>query len=159
MNVLPMMSKKMFAPMRLMQGIPGGTTSELKSGASILGRPFDWLNVHPVTVALIGDSVLSAPHPHPVPDGRGAQEGGFIVNAQLQPTSDIAKHPRAGAQLTGAEVVVQVLVDEGTDVVFGYSGGAILPVYDAVFRHNAKHRRADGSERLDNDVRQRSDGK
>jgi acetolactate synthase-1/2/3 large subunit len=41
--------------------------------------------------------------------------------------------------MTGAEMVVQVLVDEGVDVVFGYSGGAILPTYDAVFRYNAEH--------------------
>ena len=63
------------------------------------------------------------------------------MNAQLQPTADTATHPRAGTRLSGAEIVVQVLVDEGIDVVFGYSGGAILPVYDAVFRYNAEHRR------------------
>ncbi len=33
-------------------------------------------------------------------------------------------------------MVVQVLADEGVDVMFGYSGGAILPTYDAVFRYN-----------------------
>ncbi len=33
-------------------------------------------------------------------------------------------------------MIVQVLVDEGTTAVFGYSGGAILPTYDAVFLHN-----------------------
>jgi acetolactate synthase-1/2/3 large subunit len=38
--------------------------------------------------------------------------------------------------MTGAEVIVQVLADEGVDVVFGYSGGAILPTYDAVFVYN-----------------------
>ena len=38
--------------------------------------------------------------------------------------------------MTGAEMIVQVLVDEGMDTVFGYSGGAILPIYDAVFLHN-----------------------
>jgi acetolactate synthase-1/2/3 large subunit len=37
---------------------------------------------------------------------------------------------------SGAEIIVKVLVDEGVDTVFGYSGGAILPTYDAVFRHN-----------------------
>jgi hypothetical protein len=41
--------------------------------------------------------------------------------------------------MTGADIVVQVLADEGVDVMFGYSGGAILPVYDAVFRYNAEH--------------------
>jgi acetolactate synthase-1/2/3 large subunit len=38
--------------------------------------------------------------------------------------------------MSGAEIIVQVLADEGVDVVFGYSGGAILPTYDAVFVHN-----------------------
>ncbi|WP_329743452.1 biosynthetic-type acetolactate synthase large subunit [Dyella sp. A6] len=46
--------------------------------------------------------------------------------------------------MTGAEVVVQVLADEACSVLFGYSGGAILPVYDAVFRYNAEHADADG---------------
>src|SRR5579862_8692297 len=50
--------------------------------------------------------------------------------------------------MTGADMLVQVLADEGVDVVFGYSGGAILPVYDAVFRFNHAHLRADGSEPL-----------
>lgn len=48
--------------------------------------------------------------------------------------------------LSGAETVVQVLADEGVDVIFGYSGGAILPTYDAVFRYNETHRGADGVE-------------
>lgn len=55
-------------------------------------------------------------------------------------------HPLAGQPMSGADIVVQVLADEGVDVMFGYSGGAILPVYDAVFRYNAEHPRADGSE-------------
>ncbi|MGI9308575.1 MAG: biosynthetic-type acetolactate synthase large subunit [Gammaproteobacteria bacterium] len=38
--------------------------------------------------------------------------------------------------MTGAEMIVQVLADEGVDTIFGYSGGAILPTYDAVFRYN-----------------------
>ncbi|MGN6738544.1 biosynthetic-type acetolactate synthase large subunit [Dyella sp.] len=55
-------------------------------------------------------------------------------------------HPLAGRAMSGAEIVVQVLADEGADVLFGYSGGAILPVYDAVFRYNAEHPREDGRE-------------
>jgi acetolactate synthase I/II/III large subunit len=42
--------------------------------------------------------------------------------------------------MTGAEMLVQVLADEGVDTIFGYSGGAILPIYDAVFRYNQEHR-------------------
>ena len=56
------------------------------------------------------------------------------------------QHPLAGRAMTGAEAIVQVLADEGAGVLFGYSGGAILPVYDAVFRYNAEHAAADGRE-------------
>jgi len=50
--------------------------------------------------------------------------------------------------MSGAEIVVQILADEGVDAIFGYSGGAILPTYDAVFRYNADHRKADGAESM-----------
>jgi acetolactate synthase I/II/III large subunit len=48
-------------------------------------------------------------------------------------------HPLAGAIMTGADMLVQVLADEGVDTIFGYSGGAVLPIYDAVFRYNQEH--------------------
>src|SRR6202451_587098 len=51
-----------------------------------------------------------------------------------------ATHPLAGASMTGAEMLFQVLADEGVDTIFGYSVGAILPIYDAVFRYNQEHR-------------------
>jgi acetolactate synthase-1/2/3 large subunit len=41
--------------------------------------------------------------------------------------------------MSGADILVQVLADEGVDTIFGYSGGAILPTYDAVFRYNKAH--------------------
>jgi len=50
----------------------------------------------------------------------------------------------AGTAMTGADIVVQVLADEGVDTIFGYSGGAILPTYDAVFRYNDANRRPNG---------------
>jgi acetolactate synthase I/II/III large subunit len=50
-----------------------------------------------------------------------------------------ASHPLAGAVMTGADMLVQVLADEGVDTIFGYSGGAVLPIYDAVFRYNQEH--------------------
>jgi acetolactate synthase-1/2/3 large subunit len=46
--------------------------------------------------------------------------------------------------MNGADMVVQVLADEGVDTIFGYSGGAILPTYDAVFRYNDTHKTDDG---------------
>ena len=53
-----------------------------------------------------------------------------------------AAHPLAGASMSGAEMVVQVLADEGVNTIFGYSGGAILPIYDAVFRYNMERQPA-----------------
>src|ERR1700704_172127 len=53
-----------------------------------------------------------------------------------------AAHPLAGASMTGADMLVQVLADEGLDTIFGYSGGAILPIYDSVFRYNEEHQSA-----------------
>jgi len=39
-------------------------------------------------------------------------------------------------QMTGADIVVQALKDQGVDTVFGYPGGAVLPIYDAIFQQN-----------------------
>ncbi len=36
-------------------------------------------------------------------------------------------HPLAGQKMTGAQMIMQVVADEGTTAIFGYSGGAILP--------------------------------
>ena len=40
------------------------------------------------------------------------------------------------AIMTGAEMVVRALVDQGVDTLFGYPGGAVLPIYDAIFNTN-----------------------
>ncbi len=39
-------------------------------------------------------------------------------------------------EMTGAKMVVQALKDQGVDTVFGYPGGAVLPIYDEVFLQN-----------------------
>jgi acetolactate synthase-1/2/3 large subunit len=58
------------------------------------------------------------------------------MSSSAAPPSASAVHPLAGKTLTGAQMIVQVLADEGTTAIFGYSGGAILPTYDAVFLFN-----------------------
>jgi len=58
------------------------------------------------------------------------------VNSHAKAITPSSIHPLAGQSLSGAEILVQVLADEGVDVIFGYSGGAILPTYDAIFVHN-----------------------
>jgi len=39
------------------------------------------------------------------------------------------------AEMSGADILVQCLVDQGVEVVFGYPGGAVLPIYDALYNH------------------------
>ena len=38
--------------------------------------------------------------------------------------------------MTGAKMVVQALKDQGVEIVFGYPGGAVLPIYDEIFQQN-----------------------
>jgi len=40
------------------------------------------------------------------------------------------------SQMTGAKMIVQALKDQGVDTVFGYPGGAVLPIYDEIFLQN-----------------------
>ena len=37
--------------------------------------------------------------------------------------------------LTGAEILVRSLIDQGVDTIFGYPGGAVLNIYDALYMH------------------------
>ena len=37
-------------------------------------------------------------------------------------------------EMTGAEMVIRALVDNGVDTIFGYPGGAVLPIYDELFQ-------------------------
>ena len=39
--------------------------------------------------------------------------------------------------MNGAEIVLRALKDQGVEVIFGYPGGAVLPIYDAIFQQNA----------------------
>jgi len=41
-----------------------------------------------------------------------------------------------GELMNGAEVVLKALVDQGVEVIFGYPGGAVLPLYDELFKQN-----------------------
>ncbi|MBY0520336.1 MAG: acetolactate synthase 3 large subunit, partial [Sphingomonas sp.] len=39
---------------------------------------------------------------------------------------------------SGADILIEAFCDLGVEVIFGYPGGAVLPIYDALFRHNAQ---------------------
>lgn len=51
----------------------------------------------------------------------------------LAPAQTPAATPHAGVVMTGAEMVIQAFRDQGVDTLFGYPGGAVLPIYDALF--------------------------
>lgn len=52
--------------------------------------------------------------------------------------SAATQHADTAAQtMSGAEVVLRALKDQGVEVIFGYPGGAVLPIYDALFQQNA----------------------
>ena len=44
--------------------------------------------------------------------------------------------PAETQTMTGAEMVVRALIDQGVEVIFGYPGGAVLPIYDALFHED-----------------------
>jgi acetolactate synthase-1/2/3 large subunit len=62
------------------------------------------------------------------------------METQVRPKPSRPAAPE-GRVMSGADMIVHVLASEGVDTIFGYSGGAILPTYDAVFRYNAEHAR------------------
>ena len=53
----------------------------------------------------------------------------------------IKNSPKETVEMTGSEAMVRSLVAEGVDTIFGYPGGAIMPIYDALydFGHAVKH--------------------
>jgi len=57
------------------------------------------------------------------------------MSLQTELTSP-SRHPLAGQTMTGADMIIQVLAEQGVEVMFGYSGGAILPTWDALARFN-----------------------
>ena len=43
---------------------------------------------------------------------------------------------RMSRAMTGAEMVLQALADQGVEVIFGYPGGAVLPIYDELHKQD-----------------------
>ena len=41
-----------------------------------------------------------------------------------------------GREMSGAEMVIEALADQGVEHIFGYPGGAVLPIYDALFQQS-----------------------
>lgn len=43
--------------------------------------------------------------------------------------------PAPAKKMTGAEMVIEALIEQGVEVIFGYPGGAVLPIYDELFKN------------------------
>ena len=41
-------------------------------------------------------------------------------------------------KLNGSEILTEVLIEQGVDTVFGYPGGAVLNIYDALYKYKDK---------------------
>ncbi len=52
---------------------------------------------------------------------------------QIDRQSARAQVPASSVMLSGAQIVIDVLKEQGVEVMFGYPGGAVLPIYDALF--------------------------
>src|SRR5678815_846121 len=66
----------------------------------------------------------------------GPQRAFFIARTRARPMTahqTIAQDQAQQDTISGAEMVVRALLDQGVEVLFGYPGGAVLPIYDALF--------------------------
>ncbi|MEO0338306.1 MAG: thiamine pyrophosphate-binding protein, partial [Bacteroidota bacterium] len=50
-------------------------------------------------------------------------------------TVAVQERPKKVEKISGAEAVLRCLIEEGVDTIFGYPGGAIMPVYDALYHY------------------------
>ena len=58
------------------------------------------------------------------------------VNEQVEAQQEVKEVKKP---TDGAELLVQSLHDQGVDIIFGYPGGAVLPLYDAIYRNPIRH--------------------
>ncbi|KLU58661.1 acetolactate synthase large subunit [Peptococcaceae bacterium CEB3] len=57
----------------------------------------------------------------------------------MEAESDLIMEPESGANLTGAEILLKALAAENVELIFGYPGGAVLPLYDALLQSPLRH--------------------
>ena len=53
-----------------------------------------------------------------------------------QPLQETSPETQAEVMISGAEATMRCLIAEGVETIFGYPGGAIMPIYDALYHHN-----------------------
>ncbi|MBI1300189.1 MAG: acetolactate synthase 3 large subunit, partial [Alphaproteobacteria bacterium] len=57
----------------------------------------------------------------------------MTAKAKEQKAANTDTEPKS-KEMTGAEIVIEALIEQGVDTIFGYPGGAVLPIYDALFK-------------------------
>lgn len=144
---------------------PGARTeARAKTGADArpdrgaVGSPQAGTEARPQTGAAVGTQTRTEARPK-TEVAVGTQTGTQarpMTGAETRPAVGAGGGPQAGvvasisagagpaprtqrAPMTGAEAVVQVLVEQGVEVVFGIPGGAVLPLYDALYGAPLRH--------------------
>jgi len=79
------------------------------------------------------------PNPNQDPQAGNQRQQDQLQQHSAQHRAEAEAHGDATPQLTGAEIVWATLEGEGVREVFGYPGGAILPVYDAMRKFPVRH--------------------
>src|SRR5216683_4375281 len=67
---------------------------------------------------------------------RRGLSGPFLILRDRQPRKVKRKESSMSKEMNGAEIVIQALIDQGVTDIFGYPGGAVLPIYDALFQQD-----------------------
>lgn len=63
-----------------------------------------------------------------------------METAQQEVLAATAKEPDSGIEISGSAALLEGLLAEGVDTIFGYPGGAIMPIYDALYDYRDKLR-------------------
>ena len=57
---------------------------------------------------------------------------------EIQTIKSKGKTNKASERISGSEAIVRCLIEEGVDILYGYPGGAIMPVYDELYKYHGK---------------------
>ena len=62
--------------------------------------------------------------------------GAPIETNPMTNTPPLATPSEMPIELTGAQILIRAMQEQGVDTIFGYPGGAVLPIYDAIFNQD-----------------------
>ncbi|MFP4098626.1 MAG: thiamine pyrophosphate-binding protein, partial [Alphaproteobacteria bacterium] len=59
-----------------------------------------------------------------------------MTTTKAKQTGNHSQNEKNQDTMSGAQMVIKALIEQGVDTVFGYPGGAVLPIYDELFQQN-----------------------